>query len=84
VSVIQLITVTTEHSVHVPHSDQQVGKVYYLSARKVHLFGVQDEVVREQINYVLYENQGKLQKYSRFQFSLSCEVSVLDPSGIVD
>jgi len=35
----------------VPHSDQQIGKVYYLSARKVHLFGIQDEAVREQINY---------------------------------
>jgi len=41
----------------VPHSDQQIGKVYYLSARKVHLFGIQDEAVREQINYVLDENE---------------------------
>ena len=40
-----------------PHSDQQIGKVYYLSARKVHLFGIQDEAVREQINYVLDENE---------------------------
>jgi hypothetical protein len=31
--------------------------VYYLSARKVHLFGIQDEAVREQINYVLDENE---------------------------
>src|SRR5438128_1645946 len=37
--------------VHVPHSDQQVSKIYYLSPRKVHLFGIQDEAVREQINY---------------------------------
>src|SRR5438270_11759017 len=44
-------------NVHVPHSDQQIGKVYYLSARKVHLFGVQGEAVREQINYVLDENE---------------------------
>ncbi len=44
-------------NVHVPHSDQQIGKVYYLSARKVHLFGIQDEAVREQINYVLDENE---------------------------
>jgi hypothetical protein len=29
----------------------------YLSARKVHLFGIQDEAVREQINYVLDENE---------------------------
>ena len=40
-----------------PHSDQQIGKVYYLSARKVHLFGIQNEAVREQINYVLDENE---------------------------
>ena len=44
-------------NVHVPHSDQQIGKVYYLSARKVHLFGIQDEAVHEQINYVLDENE---------------------------
>src|SRR3954452_11751188 len=31
--------------------------VYYLSARKVHLFGIQDEAIREQINYVLDENE---------------------------
>ena len=36
-----------------PHSDQQVSKIYYLSPCKVHLFGIQDEAVREQINYVL-------------------------------
>jgi hypothetical protein len=41
----------------VPHSDQQIGKVYYLSARKVHLFGIQDEAVHEQINYVLDKNE---------------------------
>ena len=40
-----------------PHSDQQISKVYYLSARKVHLFGIQDEAVREQINYVFDENE---------------------------
>ena len=44
-------------NVHVPHSDQQIDKVYYLSARKVHLFGIQDEAVRQQINYVLDENE---------------------------
>ncbi|KAG9298968.1 hypothetical protein G9A89_020281 [Geosiphon pyriformis] len=44
-------------NVHVPHSDQQVNKIYYLSPRKVHLFGIQDEAVREQINYVLDENE---------------------------
>ena len=42
---------------HVPHSDQQVGKIYYLSCRKVHLFGVQNEATREQLNYVLDENE---------------------------
>lgn len=40
-----------------PHSDQQIGKTYYLSSRKVHLFGIQDEAVREQTNYVLDENE---------------------------
>ena len=44
-------------NVHVPHSDQQISKVYYLSARKVHLFGIQDEAVQEQINYVLDESE---------------------------
>ena len=44
-------------NVHVPHSDQQVSKIYYLSPRKVHLFGIQDEAVREQINYVLDEDE---------------------------
>ena len=44
-------------NVHVPHSDQQVSKIYYLSPRKVHLFGIQDEAVREQINYVLDEGE---------------------------
>ena len=44
-------------NVHVPHSDQQVSKIYYLSPCKVHLFGIQDEAVREQINYVLDEDK---------------------------
>ena len=44
-------------NVHVPHSDQQVSKIHYLSLRKVHLFGIQDEAVREQINYVLDEGE---------------------------
>ena len=43
-----LITVMIDvQNVHVPHSDQQVSKIYYLSPRKVHLFGIQDEAVRE-------------------------------------
>jgi len=41
----------------VPHLDQQVSKIYYLSPCKVHLFGIQDEAVRKQINYVLNENE---------------------------
>jgi hypothetical protein len=44
-------------NVHVPHLDQQVSKIYYLSPCKVHLFGIQDEAVREQINYVLNEDE---------------------------
>ena len=28
-----------------PHLDQQVSKIYYLSPHKVHLFGIQDEAV---------------------------------------
>ena len=40
-----------------PHLDQQVSKIYYLSPCKVHLFGIQDEAAREQINYVLNENE---------------------------
>jgi hypothetical protein len=41
----------------VPHSDQQVSKIYYLGPRKVHLFRIRDEAVREQINYILDENE---------------------------
>ena len=52
------ITVTIEHKMFTcSHSDQQVSKIYYLSPRKVHLFGIQDEAVREQINYVLDEDE---------------------------
>ena len=40
-----------------PHLDQQVSKIYYLSSCKVHLFGIQDEAIREQINYVLNESE---------------------------
>src|SRR5207237_2074041 len=43
-------------NIHIPHSDQQVSKIYYLSPHKVHLFGIQDEAVCKQINYVLDEN----------------------------
>jgi len=31
--------------------------VYYLSIHKVHLFGVQDEAVRKQINYIFDEKE---------------------------
>ena len=41
-----------------PHLDQQVSKIYYLSPCKVHLFSIQDEAVRKQINYVLDEDEG--------------------------
>ena len=44
-------------SVDVPHSEQQVNKIYYLSPCKVHLLGIQDEAVCEQINYVLDEGE---------------------------
>ncbi|RIB16589.1 hypothetical protein C2G38_2189560 [Gigaspora rosea] len=40
-----------------PILDQQVSKIYYLSLRKVHLFGIQDKAVCEQINYVLDEDE---------------------------
>ncbi|KAG9300145.1 hypothetical protein G9A89_010555 [Geosiphon pyriformis] len=49
-----LITVTIGHKMF---TDQQVSKIYYLSPRKVHLFGIQDEAVREKINYVLDEDE---------------------------
>ena len=52
-----IIVVLTLQNIHVPHSDQQVSKIYYLSPRKVHLFGIQDEAVREQINYILDEGE---------------------------
>src|SRR5438874_269086 len=31
--------------------------MYFLTARKVHLFGIQDEAIKEQINYVIDENE---------------------------
>ena len=40
--------------IHVLHSDQQVSKIYYLSP---HLFGIQDEAIHQQINYILDENE---------------------------
>src|SRR2546423_7622494 len=53
-----LITVTIEHKMfNILHSDQQVNKIYYFSLRKVHLFGIQDKTVHEQINYILDENE---------------------------
>jgi len=54
--------------VHVPHSDQQVGKIYYLSCHKVHLFGVQNEATKEQLNYVLDENE--IQRQPRYNEGL--------------
>src|SRR5205807_2942273 len=36
---------------------QQVSKIYYHSPCKVHLFGIQNEAIKEQINYVLNENE---------------------------
>ena len=50
------IAVPIEHKTFT-YSDQQVSKIYYLSPRKVHLFGIQCEAVREQINYVLGEGK---------------------------
>ena len=40
---VLLMIVTIGHKTFtcVPHSDQQVSKIYYLSPRKVHLFGIQ-------------------------------------------
>jgi len=32
-------------------------KIYYLSPHKVHLFDIQDEAVREQMNYVFDEDE---------------------------
>ncbi|CAG8622102.1 6135_t:CDS:2, partial [Ambispora leptoticha] len=52
---LPLITVTAELKMSIFLIP--ISKLYYLSARKVHLFGVQDEAVREQINYVLDENE---------------------------
>ena len=40
-----------------PHFDQQPSQIYFLTARKVHLFGIQNELNGEQINYVLDENE---------------------------
>ena len=41
----------------VPHFSQQPSQMYFLTAQKVHLFGMQNEAVGEQINYVLDENE---------------------------
>ncbi|KAG9293826.1 hypothetical protein G9A89_019164 [Geosiphon pyriformis] len=53
----QNFSLAKDKNVYVPHSDQQIGKVYYFSACKVHLFGIQDEAVCEQINYMLDKNE---------------------------
>ena len=44
-------------TVYVFHFNQQIDKVYYLSTRKIHLFGIQDEAMHKQINYMLDENE---------------------------
>ncbi|CAG8661727.1 6562_t:CDS:2, partial [Ambispora leptoticha] len=54
---LPLITVTTELKMSMFLIPISKLAVYYLSARKVHLFGIQDEAVREQINYFLDENE---------------------------
>jgi hypothetical protein len=36
---------------------QQPSQIYFLTARKVHLFGIQNEATREQTNYVLDESE---------------------------
>jgi len=43
--------------VSVPHFSQQPSQMYFLTARKVHLFGIQNEAIREQTNYVLDESE---------------------------
>jgi hypothetical protein len=55
--VLLLITVTIEHKTFTFPIPIQVSKIYYLSPRKVHLFGIQDEAVHEQINYILDEDE---------------------------
>jgi hypothetical protein len=44
-------------TVRVPHFSQQPSQDYYLSSYKVNLFGVQNEVNREQTNYILGEHE---------------------------
>ena len=54
--IVVLITVMIEHKCS-RSTFRLTDKIYYLSPRKMHLFGIQDEAVREQINYVLDEDE---------------------------
>lgn len=40
-----------------PHFSQQPSQMYFLSPRKVHLFGFHNEAIGEQTNYLIDENQ---------------------------
>jgi hypothetical protein len=44
-------------NVQIPYSSQQASQMYFLTALKVHLFGIQNEATKEQLNFVLSENE---------------------------
>ena len=41
----------------IPYSSQQASQLYFLTALKVYLFGVQNEATNEQLNFVLAEDE---------------------------
>jgi hypothetical protein len=44
-------------NVQVPYSSQQASQRYFVTAFKVYLFGIHNEAIREQLNFVLAENE---------------------------
>ena len=44
-------------SVYLPYSFRQVGPIYFKSPLKVHIFGICDDALSRQVNYLLHEGQ---------------------------
>jgi hypothetical protein len=43
--------------VQVPYFSQQPSQMYFLSPKKIHLFGIQNEATKEQTNYIIDESE---------------------------
>jgi len=44
-------------NVCIPHHSRQMGPLYFLTTRKVHIFGVRDDGARKQYNYIVDEGE---------------------------